>query len=117
MTKRKTGRKKISKFDQALIRLRKLKRDQQSKAMSFANKSFINQFCNKVKKLRHKKISPKDAKVLRRNSLKLKKLVSKKTSFSKKRKMLSQRGGFLPALLPLLAPVIGTIASSIFGRR
>lgn len=118
MAKRRANRKKkFSKFDLALFRLRKMKPNQQAKAMSSANKIFINQFCNKLKKLRNKNVSPKEAKVLKRNCLKLRKLISKNTSLKKKQQILSQRGGFLPALLPLLAPVLGSIAGSIFGRR
>ena len=50
-------------------------------------------------------------KTLRRHKTVLRQLADKKVSLAKKRK-LSQKGGFLPALIGALAPVLGGILSS-----
>jgi len=57
------------------------------------------------------KLSPKEKKQLSRHKKPLRDLTSKRLSVERKRKLLVQKGGFLPALL---APIIG-IASSLIG--
>ena len=101
-------------FVTTLRRLSSLQPSQRVQAMKSANDKFIRQFCNSVKKLRHQPVSSKTLKQLRRQSLKLRKLVSAKTSINTKRRMLSQRGGFLPMLLaPIISALAGTIISAI----
>ena len=122
MAKRKAYRKKKydkkrgkktcrSNFSSALCQLKRLKGNQQRQAMSMANDSFIRQFCSRVKKLKHAKLSPKLERKLRRHRKKLRMLASTKTSISKKRKSLSQRGGLFPLLLAAL-PALGSIAGA-----
>ncbi len=57
------------------------------------------------------KLSPKQKKALSRHKKHLRNLTTKKLSLKKKRHLLVQKGGFLPALL---GPIIG-IASSLIG--
>ena len=100
-----------SKFSDAFCQLKKLKGKQQGQAMSMANDSFIRQFCSRVKKLKYAKLPPKLESKLRRHRKKLRMLTNSKTSISKKRKALSQRGGaflsLLAAALPILGPLLG----------
>ena len=120
MAKRKTHRKKKSRakkssrsnFSNALCQLKRLKGNQQRQAMSMANDTFIRQFCSSVKKLKYAKLPPKLESKLRRYRKKLRMLTNSKTSLSKKRKTLSQRGGgpflsLLAASLPVLGPIVG----------
>ena len=112
--KRRHGKGSSKTFVTTLRRLSSLQPSQRVQAMKSANDKFIRQFCNSVKKLRHQPVSSKTLKQLRRQSLKLRKLVSAKTSINTKRRMLSQRGGFLPMLLaPIISALAGTIISAI----
>ena len=99
-------------FRRALYRLKRLKPKHQCQAIGMANDAFIRQMCTHVKKLRYNK-KVKLAPRLKRHKGKLRQLVSARTSISKKRKILGQRGGFLPALLPLLVSTVGPLVGSI----
>ena len=83
--------------------------------MKLANNKFLQQFCSNVKKLRHARVSSSHQKRMRRQSKNIRKLISAKTSYNTKRKMLSQRGGFLLPLLipPLLSAGVGAITSAL----
>lgn len=72
-----------------------------------ANNGFIRQMCTHIKKLRHKKLRGKQIKALKRHAPKLRTLVNSKVPLSKKRRLLSQRGGLLPMLAPILMSTIG----------
>ena len=118
---KKTSKRGNTSFHRALHRLKKLKPAHQSQAIGMANNAFIRQMCAHVKKLRYnKKVTPKSAQRLKRHRTKLRQLVSARTSIDKKRKLLSQRGGFLPALLPLListvGPLVGRIAKAVTSK-
>ena len=118
MAKRRTGKRSSSStFSKAIFNLKTLKAKDRRNAMSMANNRFIRQFCTEVKKLRNKKLSPKTFKNLKRHSKQIRKLIHSKTNMKSKRKMLSQRGGFLPFLLAALAPAVGSLVGSIFKRR
>ena len=99
-------------FVTTLRKLSSLHPSQRVETMKSVNDRFIRQFCNSVKKLRHHPVSPHTLIQLRRQSKKLRKLVSAKTSINTKRRMLSQRGGFLPLIL---APIISALAGSVIG--
>ena len=106
-------------FRCALMRLKKLKGPHQSQAIGMANDAFIRQMCQGVKKLRYSKnVNQQCARQLHRHRGKLRQLVSPRLSLVKKRKLLSQRGGFLPAIIPfllkaLVPPVAGGIAGAV----
>ena len=78
-----------------------------------ANNGFIRQMCTHIKKLRYKKLKGKQVKVLKRHAHKLKTLANPKVSLAKKRQLLSQRGGFLPMIAPLLMNVAKPIIEGI----
>jgi len=109
----KKSTKKLTKFQTALIRLRKLPRGKQQQAISMANNKFINQFCSNIKRLKYAKLNAKQQKLVRKQRNNLQALVKKRTSIQRKRKILSQRGGFLPFLLPLLGSVVAPAAGAI----
>ena len=110
--KKNKKKKKPTKFHIALTKLRKLNRAQQIQAMKMSNDAFIRQFSNHIKRLRHAPLSPAMKKRLQRQQKKLRKLVNARTSLQVKRKMLTQRGGFLPLLFAAL-PAIGSMVGSI----
>ena len=104
-------------FRTAMGRLRRLKPHHQCQAMKLANNDFIKQMCTHIRKLRHKRgLNHKQVDGLRRHAPKLRTLANTKVSLKKKRNLLSQRGGFLPMIAPLLmsvaAPVIKGLASA-----
>ena len=103
-------------FHHTVNRLKKLSRGAQVQAMSVANNRFIRDFVTHVKRLRHQKLSPKQQKVIQRHKLKLRKLVNRRTKLSSKRHLLSQKGGFLPALIPLIAAAAGPVVAAIVGQ-
>lgn len=82
-------------------------------AMRMANDAFIRKFCSHVKKLRHANVHPAQVKVLSANRAALRKLANSKVSLKSKRKMLSQRGGFVSALIPLIASIAGPAIKGI----
>ena len=120
MARRKTARKASrrgkamsSSFILAVKRLKKLKASERSQAMSMANATFIRQFCEQLKKLRHAKLAPKKRKILQKNKKLLQQLVNKRTSLSKRRRILTQSGGgFLKNILSYI-PIVGTVMKII----
>ena len=117
MARRRTSRKRLGKrhgkFRHALIQLKRMKPQHQCQAMKMANNGFIRQMCNHVKKLRHAKLSAKQVKALKRHRGKLRTLANSKVSITRKRQLLSQRGGFLSMLAPVLMSAIGPAIRSM----
>ena len=112
----KRGRgKKSSKFSNTLVKLKKMKPADLCKALKMSNDAFIKQFCNHVKKLKYATVPPSIEKRMKRQGKKLRKFIHKKTSVKEKRKMLSQRGGFLPLLLAAL-PALGSVIGGVLSR-
>ena len=109
MVKRKGVKRKPSKFSKAIQSLQRMKGDQRCNAIRFANDKFIRDIVSHVKKLRTRKVSAKDQKLLKRYSTKLRFISSPKVSLQKKRQTLTQKGGFLPLLLPILTLAIGAM--------
>lgn len=98
-----------------LQKLKSLPKAHKCEAMKLANDQFIRKFCTHVKKLRHVPLRSSQRKILASNRAALKKLVNNKVSLKSKRRILSQRGGFLPALIPLIASVAGPALQGIMG--
>ena len=121
MARRKTSRRSRSRrkkgsFIQSLLRLKKLKSQDRSQAISMANDRFIRQLCHHVKKLKSAKLSPKAKKSLQKHRKSLRSLISNRTSMSKRRKILSQRGGgILSGILSTLkyVPLVGSVLDMI----
>ena len=105
-----------NKFNVTLKRLKNLKASQRRQAIEIANDKFIRHFLAHVKKLKRATGLRQSLKrKLKRHTKALRKLTNKKVSLKSKRKMLAQRGGFLPLLLAAL-PAIGSIAGGIISR-
>ena len=103
------------KFRKALCVLKSMNASDRCKAIANANGNFIRKVSASMRKLRYRPISTKQRKRLRTYRKQLRKVANPKSSIASKRKVLSQKGGFLPALLPLLAPLLGPVIGGIFG--
>ena len=79
-----------------------------------SNKELIDTICECLKNilLGKIKISPELLKKLKRRRRALEEIQSKKTKTSRKKQLLIQQGGFLPAII---APLLGIAASVIGG--
>lgn len=92
------------KFRKAIIHLSKLSSNAQRAAVAQIHSNFIKDLSSVLKKLRKRAdlVTPSQRKHIFKNKNKLRKLVNPKTSIKKKREILIQRGGILPALLVYL---------------
>lgn len=96
------------KFHKALCVLKSMKHSDRCKAIASSNDAFIRQFGTAVRKSRNTKASPQLRKRLRQYRGQLRKLANSKVSIKSKRKILSQKGGLLSAILPpVLSSLIG----------
>ena len=112
MVKKRSRRGKVLKFAQTLDKLRRLPRAKQYQAVRVANNKFLQKIADTLNKIRRAKVSAKMRQRLRQKAPELRAMVSKRTPLSKKRQILTQRGGILPLLMGLI-PAIGSIAGSI----
>ena len=96
-------------FKQALARLRRMTPVKQREAILGSSSRFINDITNFMKKIRHKAhlVKPSHRRILKRHKKKLQKLVHPKTTVRRKRLILSQKGGFISILLPIIVALIG----------
>ncbi len=94
---------------QSLLRLKQLKKHDRRQAISMANNHFIRQLCQHVKKLKRAKVSSKAKKNLQRHRSGLKTLLNKRTTMTKRRAMLTQRGGGILDTILSSIPVVGTV--------
>ena len=104
--RRQSKKRKNNKFSKAISSLRKMKSNDRYDAIRYANDNFIRDICSQIKKLKHKKLTPQQQQIVKKYRSKLKVLCSRRSSIKKKRQTLSQKGGFLPFLLPMIAPLI-----------
>lgn len=117
MVKRKANSRKSSRFSNAIQSLRRMKASQRCQAIRLANDKFIRDVVCHVKKLRNKKVSPKNKKLLKRHAKRLRFIVNPKISLQRKRKVLSQKGGFIGPLLGALLPVVTSVAGALIGGK
>ena len=96
-----------------LKRFRRLSKQKQRKYIKTCSNDFVKCVCECAKNVvkRNVQLKPGQLRKLRRHRRSLRELALKRTSLKKKRQIL-QRGGFLHILLP---PLIGFLASKIFG--
>ncbi len=110
MTKHKQRKIKVNrKFLNAVSRLKRMKPLKQRAAAVGASNAFIRDvsgFFKRIRKQGHL-VRPSHRKILRRHRKKLQKLVQAKTPINTKRLILSQKGGILPALIPIIVALIG----------
>ena len=113
-----------SKFYQTIHTLKRMKGRQRERALSNANDNFIRDMSQTVGKMR--KVSPSllahiNPRLWRRIHLQrshLKSFARKKTSMKKKRKFMKQKGGIIPALIPIICAAItagGAVGSAAVG--
>lgn len=120
--KKKTGKKgsklKVKRqFKNAFSRLRRMKAKKQRAAAVGASEEFIrdvSKFMNKVRSKPHL-LNSSHRRVLQKHKKKLRKLVHAKTPLYMKRFILSQKGGILPALVPVIVALIGAGGSIAAG--
>ena len=116
--KQSTRRSRKKRFSNAISSLRKMKSNDRYQAIRYANDDFIRDLCSKIGQLKHKKLTPQQQRIVKKYRGKLKLLCNRSSSIKKKRQTLSQKGGILPFLFPLLAPsllapVIKTVVDNI----
>ena len=111
--KRRKKTQSATKFAKTIQQLKKLPQRNRLQAIQLANDSFIREFCNHVKRLKHSSLTPKQHRFIRAHKAKLRKLVNTRTSVQAKRRLLSQKGGFL-GLLPLVASVAAPLIGKLF---
>ena len=96
-----------------LKRFSRLNKRNQRKYIKTCSNEFVKCVCECAKNVikRNVQLKPGQLKKLKRHKRALRELALKRTALKKKRQIL-QRGGFLNILLP---PLIGYLASKIFG--
>ena len=106
-----------------MSKLRRMKGRKRQQALSQANNKFIHNLSHVLGKVRHlpPNLLHTNPRLLRRIQFQRKGLqsfINKKTSIKKKRKMMKQKGGIIPALIPLICAGIaaaGSVASAGVG--
>ena len=101
--RKQTAKRKNSKFSKAISSLRKMRPNERHDAIRHANDRFIRDLCSKLGKLKRKKLTEEERKFVKKHKSKLKVLCNRRNSIAKKRRMLSQKGGLLPLLAPMIA--------------
>lgn len=118
MAKRKSKSKKSGKlvvkrkFYEAIKKLHRLKANQQRAAVSGASNEFVNDISKLLRRLKTSTnlISSKHRRGIKKQRLKFKRLAQAKSTVKAKRRILTQKGGFLPFLIPLIGSVISGLA-------
>lgn len=102
-----------TKLISTLKRLSKLPSSQLQRQIQLANHKFVNDLCAATRKLRYAKIklTPTLRKKLTRHRQHLRSLANRRTSVQTKKKLLTQRGGVLPFLIPLIVAGISAAGS------
>ena len=103
------GIKVKGKFKNAISRLRRMKPVNQRNAALASSNEFIRDISSLLSRVRGRPdlLKANHRNVLKRHRLKLKKLVHAKTPITAKRLILSQTGGILPLLVPIITALIG----------
>ena len=96
-------------FAQAISVLKRMKAKNQRAAAVGASNAFIRDVSGFLTKIRNRPelVKASHKKILQRHQKKLQKLVHAKTHVDMKRLILSQKGGILPALIPIIVALIG----------
>jgi len=98
------------KLYKALQSLRRMKPKTIHARLRVASKEFVKDIANVMSRLRSRPNlvpKPKDRRTLQKYKKSLRRLTSKGPSVEKKRKILLQRGGILPLLIPIICASIG----------
>ena len=102
-----------NKFKKAVFHLHRMTPlTQRSKVVGASNEFIrdVSGFMSKIRK-RPDLVKASHRKTLQKHKKVLKKLIHAKTPIAAKRLILSQKGGIIPALIPIIAAIIGTAGS------
>jgi len=102
-----------SNFSNAIRRLKKLKANDQREDIKMANDTFIRQFCKELKLLRRVKLSPKKRQALKKHKKQLQRLINARTSTTKRRHILTQKGGGILKSILSSIPLVGNVVDLI----
>ena len=96
-------------FVHAMKRIKGMKAMKQRTVALGASKDFIRDVSNFMSKVRNQPqlVKASHRNVLNKHRIKLRKLIHPKTPIKNKRLILSQTGGILPALVPIICALIG----------
>ena len=113
--KRKAPMRVKRKFHEAIKRLHRMKPKSRNAAIAGSSNQFIRDFSNVMQKIRKhpQLVSAKHKNKLRRHKRKLRQIVNSRTPIHVKRRLLTQKGGFIISsiLVPLIAAAIGAVGS------
>ena len=101
----------------ALKKLKRMPPHHRREAMRVSSDNFIHELCGQVKMLRNATLPHPLKKKIKKKRKELQKFVHPETTTETKRKMLRQRGGFLPLLLAALPAVGAMFGNLIRGAR
>lgn len=98
-----------SKFRKAVSNLKRLSARKQREAIGSSSNEFIRDMSSFLTRIRKKPqlVNAKQRKVLQRHRTKLRKIINKRTPMSEKRRLLTQKGGIAPLLIPIITAIIG----------
>ena len=111
-SKIRNGKFKVVKHKDFLSLLTKCKDNKQrSQLIDYANKDELKALSEIMLNVLsgNIKLTPKILKKLKRDRAKIRTLVAKGTSDTRKKKILKQKGGILPIILPLVSSVLGSL--------
>jgi hypothetical protein len=100
-----------------LIRLKRLSVQDRKKFFETCSRDCVSKVCECIKNVLNAnlKIKPSHLRKLSRHKRTLRTLALKKTSLTKRKKLL-QRGGFLSLLLPAVIPALASLIGGLFNH-
>ena len=120
--KRKAPVRVNKRFHEAIKRLHRMNPKRRNTVIAGSSNEFIRDFSNAMQKIRKQPhlVAAKHKKKLQRHKRKLRQLVNSRTPIHVKRRLITQKGGFIfsTILVPLIAAAIGaagTVAGSAVG--
>ena len=94
-------------FKRAISTLCKMNAKDRSEAIRYSNDQFIRDFCAEIRRLKYKKLEPKQLNTVKKHKTTLRRLSNPRISVAMKRKTLTQKGGIIGAILSsLVIPAI-----------
>lgn len=100
-----------SKLVLTLKKLRTLPLLEQRRQLQLANPKFVRDLSTATRKARYANISPALRKKLKRHRKALRTFANPRVSVSRKKRVLTQRGGIFPLLVPAIVAAIGAAGS------
>ena len=106
-----------NKFKRAMNTLKGLSPEKRRLATIGASNVFIRDVSSALKKIRTRPhlVKASHQKVLKKHRNKLRNLVNAKVSINKKRSILTQKGGIVPLLIPVICAAIGAAGTTAAG--